>query len=73
MYPFLYWAEFWDEVDNCVYQISGCTFGKNFAEATVNIDSYYGENLYNLRIERLEEDSILEFATYEEARKIADN
>lgn len=69
MYPVIYWCDVYDD-DYQTRQISGVTFADNYAEAAKKIESYYGDDLINLKMETLYESSVMEFHTYEEAKKI---
>lgn len=70
MYPAVYWCTFYDEVDKKMVSISGCTFGDNFTDVMQKIESYYGDTLNDVKIELMYPSSVIEFKTYEEAKKI---
>lgn len=70
MYPVIYWCKIYDECEMKTVNISGCTFAENYTEAMSNIEAYYGDMLCDIKMEMIEESSVLEFKTYEEAKKI---
>ena len=70
MYPVIYWCKIYDEYEMKTVNISGCTFAENYTEAMSNIEAYYGDMLCDIKMEMIEESSVLEFKTYEEAKKI---
>lgn len=70
MYPVVYWCEIYDSYEQKTLQVSGCTFAENYTEAMEHIEAYYGDMLCEVKIQLIEESSILEFKTYEEAKKI---
>lgn len=70
MYPVVYWCEIYDSYEQKVIQVSGCTFAANYTEAMKHIEAYYGDMLCEVKIQLVEESSVLEFKTYEEAKKI---
>lgn len=70
MYPVIYWCKIYDECEMKTVDISGCTFAENYTEAMSNIESYYGDMLCDIKMEMIEESSVVEFKTYEEAKKI---
>lgn len=74
MYPVVYWCEIFNgyanEYEGKVEHVSGCTFAKNYADAMKNIEAYYGDSIINVKMEMIEENTVLEFKTYEEAKHI---
>lgn len=70
MYPVIYWCKIYDDVHMKMLSVSGCTLAKSFTDAMYNIEAYYGEELCEIQMEMLEANSVIEFKTYEEAKKI---
>lgn len=70
IYPFIYWINVYNEIDECLEKVSGCTFAENFSNAMKNIENYYGDTINDIKLECLEEGKIIEFSTYEEGEKI---
>lgn len=76
MYPFLFWAEYYDCIDQKTRKVSGCTFAPSYAEAMQKVEASYGDDLETCLLKCLgayEGEEILVFATYEEADKIYDS
>ena len=62
MYPVKYEVEITSEFNNWnIEKIKGVTFGEDYADAAKNIESYYGNELINMKMEMLEEGSVYEF------------
>lgn len=61
MYPVLYTAEIWNEIDHEMETVKGITFADSFTEAAERIEGYYGETLNSVTIELQEEQSVWEF------------
>lgn len=73
MYPFVFWVEYYDEIDEISKKASGCTFAASYTGAVEKIESCYGDDLESCQVKCLglyEGDEVLTFATYEEADKI---
>ena len=70
MYPAIYWCKIYDDIEMKMISISGCTLAENFTDAMRHIEAYYGDELCDVTIELMEESSVIEFKTYEEAKKI---
>lgn len=70
VYPFIYWGEYFNTLEEEKVEMSGCTFAENYTEAMSNIEEYYGDELISIHLEPLEESSILEFSDIFEAQKI---
>ena len=74
IYPFIYWATVPSYEDDVQFEErSGCTFATSYAEAMKNIEEFYGEGLICLKVEMLEENTVLEFHNPKEADEIVAN
>lgn len=60
MYPALYTAEIWDDIDHKMRTVKGITFANNFTEAAERIEDYYGLELNSVTIELQEEQTVWE-------------
>lgn len=60
MYPVLYTAEIWDDIDHKMRTVKGITFANNFTEAAERIEDYYGLELNSVTIELQEEQTVWE-------------
>lgn len=63
IYPFLYWGEYFNTLEEKTKTMSGCTFAENYTEAMGNIEEYYGDELITIHLKPLEESPVLEFSS----------
>ena len=61
IYPVEYIANVYDEVEIKNDIVHGVTFAENYAEAMKNIETYYGDNIIDVKLFMLEESSVYEF------------
>jgi len=50
MYPVEYKVRCWDDYDGKEYEAYGVTLAENYTEAMGNIESYYGEELVEVKM-----------------------
>lgn len=60
MYPALYTAKVYDNIERKTEIVKGITFADTFTTAMENIEGYYGDTLISVELELEEESSIWE-------------
>jgi len=60
MYPYIYECRYWNDIDFVEEFVQGCTFADTWEEAMAHVYSFYGEDLIDVKLTCLEEQSVLE-------------
>ena len=62
MYPAIYKATYWDEIDSTQKTVNGITFARSFTDAMDIIEQCYGDDLIHVGITLLEDSSVCEIS-----------
>ena len=58
MYPVEYIVTIWNDLTNKKEIVKGITFGENYTEAMSKIEDYHGDEIIDIKMFMLEENSI---------------
>ena len=70
IYPVEYKVRCWDEYEENEYEAYGVTIAENYTEAMSNIESYYGEELIEVKMFMQQEQSVYEIGNNDNEIKI---
>ena len=70
MYPVEYKVRCWDDYEDKEYEAYGVTIAENYTEAMSNIESYYGEELIEVKMFMQQEQAVYEIGNNDNEIKI---
>ncbi len=72
-YPFIFWVEYYNIVNETICRESGCTFAKTYKEAMDEIEKFYGTDLESCLLKckgDYPDVGLITFSNYDEGEKV---